>query len=130
MPVQNKNSNNLFSSNNFFFFFLKLFLEQFKCMKSGHGPKHVECVTHDTKKALVQTTEGLIGVWKHLFSVGFDYILLYELQIDRIEGEFSVYRQSTGANAFIAAGDVFSVFIKFSSICCIVFRISGSRTTQ
>ena len=99
--VQDKDSNNL-----------QLFLDIFKCMKSGHGPKRVQCVTHDTKKALVQTTEGLIAICKHLLSVGFDYVLLRELQSDRIEGEFSVYRQSTGANAFMAAGDVFSAFKK------------------
>ena len=38
-------------------------------MKSGHGPKHVQCVTHDTNKALVQTTEGLIAVCKHFFQL-------------------------------------------------------------
>lgn len=81
-------------------------------MDSGHGAKRIQCLTHDTKRALVQTTEGLIAVCKHLFSVGFDYVLLRELQSDRIEGEFSVYRQSTGDNAFMAAGDVFAAFKK------------------
>ena len=64
------------------------------------------------QKTLVQTTEGLIAVCKHLFSVDFDYVLLRDLQSGKIEGEFSVYRQSTGANAFMAAGDVFSAFKK------------------
>lgn len=86
--------------------FLELFLES----ESGHGPKRVQCLTHDTKRALVQTTEGLIAVCRFLFSVGFQYVLLRELQSDRIEGEFSVYRQSTGANAFMLAGDVFTAY--------------------
>ena len=67
-------------------------------------------MTHDTKKALVQTTEGLIAVCKHLLNIGFDYVLLREIQSDRIEGEFSVYRQSTGASAFMTTGDVTYAF--------------------
>ena len=49
---------------------------------------------------------------RHLFSIGFEYVLLRELQSDRIEGEFSVYRQSTGANAFMSVGDVNTAFKK------------------
>ena len=85
-------------------------LDLMKTSQSGHGPKRIMCLTHDTRKALVQTTEGLIAVCAHLFSVGFEYVLLREIQSDRIEGEFSVYRQSTGANAFMLVGDVLSAF--------------------
>ena len=99
--VQDQNSTNL-----------KVFLEKFKESKSGHGANRVQCFTHDTKKALVQTTEGLIAVCEHLFSVGFKYVLLREIQSDRIEGEFSVYRQSTGASAFMTAADVSYAFKK------------------
>jgi len=99
--VQDKRSTNL-----------GIFLKKFKKAESGHGVKRVQCLTHDTKKALVQTTEGLIAVCEHLFSIGFDYVLLREIQSDRIEGEFSVYRQSTGASAFMTAGDVSCSFKK------------------
>ena len=85
-------------------------LKLFQQSESGHGQKRVACLTHGTRKALIQTTEGLIAVCQHFFSVGFNYVLLRELQSDRIEGEFSVYRQSTGANAFMQAGDVFTAF--------------------
>ena len=79
----------------------------FKSAPSGHGKNRKECVTHDTKKALVQTMQGLSSICKHLLThAGFQYVLLRELQSDRIEGEFSVYRQSTGANAFVTSGDV------------------------
>ena len=68
-------------------------------------------LTHDTKKALVQTTAGQIDLCRHLIEKeGFEYVPLRDLQSDRIEGEFSVYRQSTGANAFMAASDVFTAF--------------------
>ena len=89
---------------------LERFLKLFKETDSGHGPKRVQCLTHDTKKALVQTTEGIIAVCRYLYTVGFKYVLLRELQSDRIEGEFSVYRQSTGANAFMLVGDVLTAF--------------------
>ena len=79
----------------------------FQIVTSGHGKGREQCVTHDTKKALVQTMQGLNSICAHLLThVGFQYVLLRELQIDRIEGEFSVYRQSTGANAFMTSGDV------------------------
>ena len=77
---------------------------------SGQGPTRVNSLTHDTKKALEQTTAGQIEVCKHLFQKGFTYVLLRDLQSDRIEGEFSVYRQSTGANSYMVASDVLSCF--------------------
>ena len=43
---------------------------------SGQGPKRVNSLTHDTKKALVQTTSGQIEVCKHLLQKGFTYVLL------------------------------------------------------
>ena len=50
---------------------------------------------------------GLAAVCKYLLNTaGFTYVLLREIQSDRIEGEFGVYRQSTGVNAFMTAGDV------------------------
>lgn len=76
---------------------------------SGHGASRIQCLTHDTKKALVQTMEGFIAVCNYLFTTAdFEYVLLREIQSDRLEGEFSVYRQSTGANCFMTTGDVIS----------------------
>ena len=87
-------------------------LKIFESSNSGQGPTRKECLTHDTLKALMQTTKGLIALCQHLFSIGFDYVILREIQSDRIEGEFSVYRQSTGANAFMNVGDVYAIFKK------------------
>ena len=79
----------------------------FQRAPSGHGKGRKQCVTHDTKKALVQTMQGLTSICAHLLNLaGFQYVLLRELQSDRIEGEFSVYRQSIGANAFMTSGGV------------------------
>ena len=64
-------------------------------------------MTHDTKKAMVQTMQGLMAVCSHLLhQADFKFVLLRELQSDKIEGEFSVYRQFTGANAFMTSADV------------------------
>lgn len=88
---------------------LENFLHQFELASSGHGATRQECLTHDTKKALVQTMRGLVAVCNHLTTgAGFQYVLLREIQSDRLEGEFSVYRQSTGANAFMTSSDVFA----------------------
>ena len=67
-------------------------------------------LTHDTKKALKQTMGGQIAVCQYLFEKGFKYVPLRHLQSDRIEGEFAVYRQSTGANMFMISSDVFNAF--------------------
>ena len=87
---------------------LDTFLGFFQEADSGHGATRIQCLTHDTKKALVQTMQGLVAVCNYLFTSGnFEYVLLREIQSDRLEGEFSVYRQSTGANSFMTTGDVF-----------------------
>ena len=89
---------------------LQTFLLIFQEASSGHGANRIKCFTHDTKNALVQTMQGLIAVCRYLFrNADFHYVLLREIQSDRLEGEFSVYRQSTGANSFMTTGDVFSV---------------------
>ena len=85
---------------------LNFFYELFKAAASGHGPNRIQALTHDTKKALCQTMGGLIEVCNYFYGVGFKYILLGTIQSDRIEGEFSVYRASTGSNLFMASSDV------------------------
>lgn len=99
--VQDKNSTNL-----------KSFLDKLQAASSGYGQKRFQCLTHDTKRALMQTTQGLLAVSAHLLANGYRYVLLREIQSDRIEGEFSVYRQSTGANAFMGVSDVVAAFRK------------------
>ena len=55
-PIQDEKSNNP-----------QLLLEQFKCIKSGHGSQRIQCATHNTKRALELSTEQLIAVCKHFF---------------------------------------------------------------
>lgn len=79
----------------------------FQQAPSGHGKGRQQCLTQDTKRALVQTMQGLAALCRYLLTYAdFKFVLLREIQSDKIEGEFSVYRQSTGANAFMTSGDV------------------------
>ena len=88
---------------------LDFYLDMFKKADSGQGPLRVQSFTHDTKRALVQTMAGLKQVCVHLLNKKqFEYVVLRELQSDRLEGEFGVFRQSTGANAFLTSADVFA----------------------
>ena len=57
-----------------------------------------QALTHDTKRALVQTMEALYELCQYLFTVGYKFVLLRQIQNDRLEGEFGVYRQSLAAN--------------------------------
>ena len=88
---------------------LDKFIDIFRNASSGHGANRIKCFTHDTKTAMVQTMEGLKAVCDYLLTDGnFQYVVLRELQSDRLEGEFGVYRQSTGASSFMTCGDVFN----------------------
>ena len=109
--VQNKQCTNL-----------NTFLWQFKTVEFGHGASWKECLTHETKKALVQTIKGLVSLCKHLLThAKFNYVLLRETQ-----SEFSVYRQSTGSHAFMTSSDVFfSMQATLSSTCCIISWVTG-----
>ena len=89
---------------------LVTFLNKFEGAESGNGSNRIQCLTHDTKRALIQTTRGMFDLCSYLLQIGFKYVLLREIQTDRIEGVFVVYRQSTGANSYMSSADVTSAF--------------------
>ena len=69
------------------------FTEVFSNAKLGYGESSNRCLTHDNKKAIVQTLQGLKAVCGNLIDDGnFSYVIIRELMSD------SVYRQSTGAH--------------------------------
>ena len=70
------------------------------------------CLTHDTKRAILQTINGQKDICKFLFDCDFQYVLLRELQSDKIEGEFAIYRQSTGSNLLMFSKDVVNCYKK------------------
>ena len=56
---------------------LQTFLIIFQEAASGHGSQRIQCLTHDTKKALVQTMHGLVAVSRYLFrNADFQFVLL------------------------------------------------------
>ena len=89
---------------------LHVHVHRFTEAPSGFGKDRIKCLTHDTKRALLQTTQCKISLCQYLLQNGFSYVLLREIQSDRIEGEFSVYRQSTGSNSFMTCADVMHSF--------------------
>ena len=69
-----------------------IFFDLFQNSRSGFGSNHIRCITHATKKALTQTTEGLMAISDFLINMaGFYCMPLGQLQSHRIEVEFSVY---------------------------------------
>ena len=92
--------------------YLQHFIDLFTNASSGQGCKRIHSLTHDTRRALVQTMCGFKALCTFLYGLGFKYVLLGAIQSDRIEGEFGVYRQSTGGNNFMIASDVLVAFKK------------------
>ena len=58
--------------------------------------------------ALHQTLVGIVDLIETLLSLGHQYALPGKFSSDRTEGEFGIYRQSSGRNFLISAEQVFS----------------------
>lgn len=83
----------------------------FEKSPSGNGNKRVQSLTIDTKKALCRTTHGLVELSKDLLeNFSFEYVLLGEIQQDKLEGEFGCWRQMCGGNMYMSYKDVDSSF--------------------
>ena len=74
----------------------------FKLMDSSPKGSRVNCLTSDTSDASCVTLNGLVDLTETLLNLGFSYMLLGKIQSDRIEGEFAIYRQGSGANVLIS----------------------------
>ena len=66
----------------------------------------VMSLTADTSKVLVITLRGLESLVKYLLSKDIKYIMLGDMQSDRIEGELGAYRQLNGGNYYMSADHV------------------------
>ena len=66
----------------------------------------VMSLTADTSNALVITLRGLESLVKYLLSKDIKYIMLGDMQSDRIEGEFGAYRRLNGGNYYMSADHV------------------------
>lgn len=86
--------------------FLEKMATSFKLMDRSKQGKRVKGLTSDTANALHVTLLGLVDLTKTLLDSGFEYVLLGKLQSDRLELEFSKYRQASGGNFFISVEQV------------------------
>ena len=79
----------------------------------NNGNNRIACLTVDTKRALTGTSYGLVELSKDLLqNFGFDYVLLGELQQDKLEGEFGCWRQMCRGNMYMSVKDVNSSYRK------------------
>ena len=81
----------------------------FKQMDTSSASQHTRVMglTSDTSNALHMTLNGLTTLILKLLSK-MSYVLTAELQSDRLEGEFGIYRQLSGGNFHISALQVFN----------------------
>ena len=86
---------------------------KFKTMDASNSKyaKRVMCLTADTSNALI-TLEGISALIKLLLSKGFKYILPGTIQSDRLEGEFGLYRQSSGGCYYISVQVINSLLLQ------------------
>ena len=69
----------------------------------GRGASRHNSLTSQTQQAFLQTLAGLVALTTDLLLIhGFSYVLLGQFQSDKLEGEFGVYRQSSGGCYFIS----------------------------
>lgn len=71
--------------------------------KKGH---RIRSLTADTANAWHVTLTGMVEVTRKLLILGASYILLGKLQSDRLEGEFGIYRETSGGNYLISVEQV------------------------
>ena len=81
----------------------------FKQMDNSVRGQRIRGLTCETSNALHQTLFGIVDLIKTLLSQGHQYVLPGKFSSDRTEGEFGIYRQSSGGNFLIlSAEQVFS----------------------
>ena len=71
-------------------------------MDSGKSCARIKGLTSDTANAFHQTLHAIVHLIKVLSDSGYDYVIPGKIQSDRLEGEFGIYRGSSGGNYFIS----------------------------
>ena len=86
--------------------FLLKMASSIKLMHSGKRGARVKGLTGDTANAFHRTLHAMVYIIKKLLDLGFDYVLPGKIQSDRLEGEFGIYRCSSGGDYFITCEQV------------------------
>ena len=80
----------------------------FKLMDCSIRGSRKHGLTTETSNVLHQTLTGLVSLVRCLIDAGFKYVLTGKIQSDQLEGEFGVYRQSSGENFRISTYQVYN----------------------
>ena len=64
------------------------------------------CLTSQTSKALSVTLRGVVEVSKTLLQKGVDYVMPGDLNDERLEGEFGIFRGLHGGNMYMSGDQV------------------------
>ena len=87
------------------------FLEDMACMFEKMDPAskytgRVKCLTSQTSKALSVTLRGVVEVSKTLLQKGVDYVMTGDLNDERLEGEFGIFRGLNSGDMFMSGDQV------------------------
>ena len=69
-------------------------------------PGRVMCLTTQTSKALSLTLRGVVAVSKTLLNNGVDYVMTGDLNDERLEGEFGIFRGSSGGDYYMSGDQI------------------------
>ena len=76
----------------------------------------VMCLTLDTSNVLFVTLQSLVSLIKLLLQKRFGLVMAGNFQSDRLEGEFGIYRQSSGGCYYISSNNEQSFFTAFEIV--------------
>ena len=87
------------------FEFLKNMAGMFEKMdsESSKYPGRVMCLTSQSSNALSVTIRGVVEATKTLLQKGLDYVLTGDINDERLEGEFGIFRGLNGGNYYMSA---------------------------
>ena len=88
--------------------FLMNMATMFKRMDNSISGRRIKGLTCQTSNALHQTLVRFIELIKTLLHHGYKYVLPGNYLSDRTEGEFGIYRESSGGNFLVSAEQVFN----------------------
>ena len=71
--------------------------------ESSKYPGRVMCLTSQTSNALSVTIRGVVEATKTLLQKGLDYVLTGDINDERLEGEFGIFRGLNGGNYYMSA---------------------------
>lgn len=90
------------------FLFLENMARMFEKMDASSSlyPGRVMCLTSQTSQALAVSLRGIVEVSKTLLKKGLKYVMTGDLNDERLEGEFGIFRGCNGGNYYMSGDQV------------------------